>query len=490
MKAKRFHPLELVFGLWNLGKSAVFLGFFLFVLKADSDAVFFKYGRMAFFLGIGISLVHILVKWLTQTYKIDQTAFQLSKGVFTKSQQTIPFSKIQNVTRQTTLFHRLFQVTSIQFETGISGEDAAVIFKVISLPEASRLEEQIKVPVIQSVRVDHENPIVETLDKVDFQRTIHFTPTKQDMYKATISSLSFLFLFPIIGSLYFKINEVFAIDEQAEGLLANILQSFWLLAGLIILLFLASAVFGLARTTLKYGNYEISSDSHYIYIKNGLIEEKIFSIAKDRVQSINIKQSPIKRLLGLAEVKLISAASESSEDVEQKTSSLYPFLPVSRAYDMISEVLPDYKITTKMTRLPKKSLWIRMLTPSWVWMIATALLYYFKPLIFGWEQAWWIGSVALFLVIMVNRLLNFFHTSYTLNDRFLQIKTGAWMTSLFVFKREKIMEVKISRNLSQQLFGLASIETAHRSKSIKHTRFADVPVLFADSFFKWYQGRK
>ena len=108
---------------------------------------------------------------------------------------------------------------------------------------------------------------------------------------------------------------------------------------------------------LKYGNYQISSDHDRIYITKGLIDETAFSIAKEKVQAIEIKQSFMKRLLGLAEVKLTSAGGLSSGEDTLEINSLYPFLPVKRAYEMVSEILPSYEISQKMSPLPIKSFW-------------------------------------------------------------------------------------------------------------------------------------
>jgi len=259
---------------------------------------------------------------------------------------------------------------------------------------------------------------------------------------------------------------------------------------IIIVLVIISATFGIVRTFLKYGKYQISSDHDRIYITKGVIEETTFSISKEKVQAIEIKQSLMKRLLGLAEVKLTSAGSLSSGEDTLEINSLYPFLPVKRAYKMVSEILPSYEVTTKMTRLPRKSLWVRLFKPSWIWIIATAVLFYFKPSILKVEQAWWILSAVLFILIAVSRLLDFCNTRYILNDQFIQFKTGSLTTSLFVTKRDKIIEVKVTRNIVQQMVGLASIGTINRAKPVHHAGVDDVPLELAASLYQWYMKRR
>jgi putative membrane protein len=263
------------------------------------------------------------------------------------------------------------------------------------------------------------------------------------------------------------------------------------MAAMIISIFIiASVIFGMVRTFIKYGKYEISSDLERIYITKGVIDETAFSISKERVQAIEIKQTLLKRLLGLAEVKLTSAGQLSSEENKLEINSLYPFLPVKRAYEMISEILPSYEVTQEMRVLPKKSLWVRLLWPSWIWIAATGGLFYFKPKLFNMEGAWWILSALLLTMILVSRLLNFLNTRYLLKDHFIQFKKGILTTTLFVSRRDKVIEVRVNRNIIQRLLGLASIETINRAKPIHFAGVKDVPVELSSTFYKWYMGRR
>lgn len=480
-KAKRYHPLLILFDLWELIKNTFFVFIFLYVIKAGSRSPFITYGRILFFIVIGAALIYIVLKWFTHKYELDERSFHLYDGIFIKKERMIPFSKIQNVNKHTSLFHQFFQVTSISFETGIAGEEAAVKFKVISQKEAAQMEQYIA-----GREDDVHLPIVE---KAATDRTIHFRPTKRDTLKASFTSLSFLVLIPVLFSFYSKVDEIFDVDEKTKGFFSYIIHSVWIVTVIVLIVVLGSVVFGIVRTFVKYGKYEISSDPERIYINKGVIDETAFSIAKDKVQAIAIEQSFTKRLFGLAEVKLTSAGSLSLEEDASDINSLYPFLPVRRAYEMVSELLPAYEVTLEMKRLPRKSLWARLLRPSWLWMIITAVLFYFKPAFLGVKLSWWILSAVLLIVIIAARVLDFLNTQYILNDRFIQLKTGSLTTSLFLSRRDKVIEVKVSRNIIQKWLGLASIETINRGKPIQHNEIKDIPLEFAETFYKWYMGR-
>ncbi|SCW80015.1 putative membrane protein [Paenibacillus tianmuensis] len=491
-EAKRYHPLTIVLKLWKLVKVSFVIAMYLFVIKFGSDSTFLIYGRIAFFVLIGVSVLVILLKWMTHKYKLDDASFHLYEGVFTKSGRTIPFAKIQNVNRHRTLFHRLFNVTSIRFETGLTGEEAAVEFEVISLVEADNMEKHATSPVPDEPATAHDGEAAAEsyAEAVNPRRIVHFKPTKKDVVRASFTSLSFLVLIPLLASFYSKIDEIFPMKQEAKGLFSILKESWWIAAILLVVLIVVSVAFGIARTFVKYGKYEISSDSDRIYITKGLIDETVFSILKQRVQAVEITQSVLKRLLGLAEVKLISAGGLGDGEDELEISTLYPFLPVQRAYEMISEILPAYEVTREMKRLPAKSLWVRMLRPSWLWILSTAALFYFKPRLLGFEQTWWVLSVVLLIWIFVSRWLDYTNTRYVLKDNFIQFKTGSLTTALFVSKREKILEVKVTRSVVQKWLGLASIGTMNRAKPVRHAGIDDAPVELAESFVKWYMGRR
>lgn len=490
-KIKRYSPLTILFDIGSLLKNSFFFVIYLYVIQANSESVITKYGRIIFLIIVGLTFVSIIYKWFTHKYKVADDSFHLYRGLFSKSERTIPFSKVQNVNRHTSLFHRLFKMTSIHFETAITGESSTVKFEVISKQEAEQMEKHLKNIDQDATDIDQEsmdsNPEAVQGDPA---RTIHFQPTKRDTLKASFTSLSFLVLIPLIGSFYYSLDEIFQIEGVAKDFFEWTISSWWVITIIVIALLLASIVFGIIRTFIKYGKYEISSDADYIYITKGMIDETAFSISKEKVQAIEIEQTVIKRLLGLAGVKLRSAGGLNLGEDTLEINTLYPFLPVDKAYEMIAEILPSYTISQEMTQLPTKSFWVRILSPSWFWLIATGALFYFKPTILNMEQAWLIISIALLIFILIARTLDFVHTRYLINDQFVQFKTGALTTSLFISKREKVIEVEIKRNIVQKSLGLASVETINRGSPVHHTNINDVPIKVAHEFFHWYVDRR
>ncbi|MGG4265984.1 PH domain-containing protein [Peribacillus simplex] len=477
--AKRLHPCKIPFELWKLLKGNVFFIIMLYVLNFGSEKMYMKVLQIVFLVYLIWNVLSIILKWSTYKYQIKEGTIYITSGLISKSYRTVPLHKVQNVQQRTTLFHKIFRLTSLTFETGMTGDQGTVPFEVISRKEAEWLEgEYSSKQELQVTELDiPEERIAEDMEPIE--KTIHFTPTKQDVLKASFTSLSFLALIPILATLYNTLDDFINL-KNAEGFFAKLLDTWWIITIVLVGLICIAVTFGIISTFVKYGKYEISSDHDRIYIKKGVLDESAFSIQKEKVQAVEITQSIIKRLLGLAEVKLISAGSTGDEELE--TNTLYPFLSIERAYGMVEEILPAYKVERSMESLSKQAFKIRMLRPSFFWILTTVAIYYFKP------SLWYI-SLILLAFIYTLRILDYKNSRYLLNDEFIQFKSGSLETSLFITKRSKVIQIEVERTKLQKLFGLASIETINRSKPVHHTKLQDVSVEYADEFYTWYTGR-
>lgn len=486
MKFKRYHPLTILFDLYGFVKNVAIFAIMLFVFNYGSDSLLVRIGRWALLIGTLLTLFSLLMKWFSNRYAADGQAFHLQGGIFQKTERTIYYEKVQNIQRRTSFLHKIFRMTGVSFQTGATGVDAKVEFQVVTQQEAERLETLVKEAGTKSV-VMPDTSVPSEAVKSKLKRVIHFAPTRRDIVKASFTSLSFLFLIVIAASLFSKINALFDVEEAVEGWVLSLLTSGWVIAGIATVLIIVSFTIGYIRTFITYGKYEIASDDTRIYIAKGVLDESAFSILKKRVQGIEISQSFMKRLLGLAEVKLISAGSLGSDDDE--VSTLYPFLPVKRAYSMIEEMMPDYEVSTDMKRLPRKSLVVRIVKPYWFWLIVTAALTYFRNDLFSKPNLWWIISISLLAVLVLARIANYWNTSYDITDRFIQVSEGTLGKTTYLTRRDKIVEVSVKRTKLQQWTGLATIGLVNRAQPVRHERLPDVTVEEASRFYGWYASR-
>ncbi|MFB1100311.1 PH domain-containing protein [Terribacillus sp. JSM ZJ617] len=493
MEKRRYHPANMLFAIVKIIRGWIVpLIIVFFFNNTDGWGSYAKYGILGIML---LSIISSILKWLTDKYTADERAFHLYSGIFSKSSRTVPYEKIQNVTKHTNLLHRLLRLTAIKFETG--SKEKAVDFQVLTKEEASRIEQLTKGNVqeqaaIQEIEIsgddlEEEDAVSEQTVPHTEKKIIHFKPTKKELIRASFTSLSFLLVPPLLISFLLKFDIFFDWSEMRQYL--PLLKVWWITAFGLIGIIVVSLLVGMWRVVQKYGNYELASDDEYIYIQTGLLSESAFSIRKDRVQGIEITQPVLHRLLGLAKVKLISTGSLDISDETETINSLYPYFPLKQAKILITEILPEYEVQLSMERLEQKVLLYRLLQPSIIWLGVTITLYFWRPELLGYEIKWWIVSIVLLIVIEGYRYLDFKHTSYLISEKFFQTKMGALTTTLFVTKRNKMIEIARSQNPMQRWLKLATIESVNRAKPVLHNKIKDIPASEANRFYEWFHQR-
>lgn len=466
--SKRYHPAMIAVDLLSFIKGFIGFFFILFILNASSMSTWVIWGRYLFIIVCCLTLIGTILKWVYCQYEVTQHSIIERKGVFVKSQRTVPFSSIHNQKSNTTFIHRWFKLTSLTLETGTSGDHATFTFPVITDKE----KKHILLHLEQSQdRKDQESETI-------VERTIHFQSNKKDLIKASFTSLSFLAFFPLLIAIYFNLAELFHIEDTAKNTFDYLLNHLWMLIILLFFAMILSVLFGLFKTFIKYGNFVVSDDKDRIYIEKGIGNFISYSILKHRVQAVVVKQSILKRLLGLVEVKLISAGGFEDEK-EQETSSLYPFMPKQQAYQILQTMLPQYVIKEHMERFPTKVLWLKLIRPYYLTILAVVGLFLFK-------REWlWVAAIV-FVLSVVSRLLDYSFTSYIHHGNTVQIRNGGFVNETFVTHRERIQQITVEHSWLQRKFNVATLVFFNRAKPMHESRLYGLSKEEASTLYTWY----
>lgn len=485
---KRVHPMHIFQSIVDFIRQNIFLIIILFVLNWGRDDAIFTYGRWAFIGFIILSIIYMIIAWMMTTYEFKDETAHLYTGVFKKSHRSIPLYRIQNVRRNVPFYFKLFQITSLTLETGMSQESGSLHFKALSNKEADRIEQ-----LLSEVKLSTREEEVEEYDEntsakltehifeeINPKQIIHFNPTKKEVFKASFLSFSFLAIIPLAITGYFKIEDVIDIEDQLTGIYSLITSSWISIVITVILSLIAICIFGIVYTYLRYGKYEIASDETNIYITSGVLNEKSFSVRKERVQAIQINQPFLKKLLGLAEVKLISASSNLGESSE--VSSLYPFLPVKRAYSVLEEILPQFTVLDEMNKLPTRALKVKIMRIPIFSLIVLGGLLWFIP------RFWWIALIIL-AITYLTRFFEYRNTRYTMEGPFIQFKVGGLSSTVFITTRKLVTQIEVEQSILQRKYDLTSIKTYNRT-GFYHVEFLeDIPKEVGTEFIHWYAKR-
>ncbi|MEW4329361.1 PH domain-containing protein [Rossellomorea marisflavi] len=472
---QRFHPAFLAVELVSFAKGIFFVYFFLFILKAQSSSSWVVWGRYILIAWTVWAIVNIILKWISHGYEVTDRTIVIHEGIVVKTRRTAALDRIHNQTSNTTFVHKWFGLTSLKLETGTSGNHGEVEFPVITLKEKDRILSLIGLQQRENAQVSGDVPLEE-----EAVRTVHFQSNKKDLIRASFTSLSFLAIFPLLSAAYSNLAVFFNLEDGAEGAWDYLVLHWWMLIILFIIALLLSSIIGYGRMYLKYGKFTISDDHDKIYIEKGVANVTHFSIPKRKIQAVVVEQSILKRLVGLASVKLISAGSSELESEE--TSSLYPFLPKHEAYRIIQEMLPHYEIKEEMGRFPQNVLWAKLLRPYYVTILSIAGFIMFKPSLL------WISAI-LFLLSLILRVLDYTFTSYIRHGELIQIRSGAITTETFVTHKRRIQQATVTHSWLQRRFGIATLSFTNRADPTHVSELYGVSNQEAGEFYDWYRQK-
>jgi len=188
-------------------------------------------------------------------------------------------------------------------------------------------------------------------------------------------------------------------------------------------------------------------------------------------------------VLGLASVELVTAGGVDEE--MEGGNTLYPFLPASKATQIITELLPGFEVRdeTVMKQLPKKSFIARLLRMPWLFVIALIAMIIFY-------QTYWYLSCILLVLSAIERYLDFKYSRFLISDDFIQLQTGGIYTHLTIVSRTRMIELDVRRSILKERFGLSTLKATTRGKPVNVQEISDIPDTWAREAYLWYSERQ
>lgn len=473
-KRKRQHPLWILYEIGLSLKEVIFPIIIVFVFNFRNEALWVQLGSIALILYIVYRMIAIIFQWKNNTYLFTDKNIEVFEGRFVARKRYVALNRIQSYQQHTSFFHRLFRLTSISIITGTSSDNASIKLQMISHKEAENIMERLQAMKedTASVTVTSESPQME-------KRTVHYRMSFQEIIIISLSSLYFLAIFPILLSIYFKVDELFSLETFAMKVFDFLAQSWLMIAIVSIIVLFIAVCSGIIITYLRFGNYEVSSDQHLIYISKGVLHKTNYTIPRDKINGLRIEKNFPRRLFNICKIQIISLG-DLFDGSEMETDTLFPFISEERLTQLLPEIIPEFAIQEEMKSLPKEALFVNLIQPSYTLVIVTFLVFFF------WPEYWFI-PLALFILIVFVRILKTHQTKYVKTDKFLQFQSGALSTELFITRRDKIDELEIDQSWIEQKLGLASISSTSRAKPIYVSRIEHIHEEAAYEYYHWFK---
>ncbi|MDR3037569.1 MAG: PH domain-containing protein [Coriobacteriales bacterium] len=340
--------------------------------------------------------------------------------------------------------------------------------------------------------------------------------TAKELLLSALSGDHYLVLIPVLVGLAPVISgalDLLGLEDAAQSALASVDAGS--LAPVIIggcaALFLISLVLGVISTAVSYGGFKARRRGGRIEVERGLLSRQYKSVSIARVQSVEIRQGFIRRLIGYAELKLLTIDSADANSGQQNDQVLtgagliiHPFVKMDKVEGIIERLAPEFNgrpASSEMQPLPKvsrrRSLSRSGVFPSLAYFAAvlasTLVMNAFAvpdDIRIPSLIALWVLFSILAVLHIIGAILWYGHAGYAYNATMLAIRQGFFGLVTTVIPRHKIQWAQMRQNPFQRLSRVASI-TAVTAAGVggTSTRLRDLSLEEADAFIEWVRPR-
>ena len=468
-------------------------------------------------------------------YELGPEEFNLYSGILNKKRVHVPYQRIQSVDQRATLVQRIFGVCSVSIDTAGGAANKAVMVPYVQKTQAEELRRELfarkqyvvavqngaapeaaaaAVAVAAGVAPQQAHEDANILDApaeiwqdvrgvfggaaVDTGRvTYEYGMSNKELVFTGLSNNTafFVVVIGIIGAVTQFMGEMAPIlSGTMEPLVGNVVAtSVQLFGGSLIaagvaaflaaslVLWLLSAI----GACISYGGFRACRRDNRIEVEHGLLQHRFQGVDVDRVQSVVVKQSFIRRLLGYCELSLgkIDAAAEGSEDQQKSLNQqglvIHPFVKMTRVPEILAGIIPEFA-DVPTENIPVAPVGLRRAiirrcviqgTGFWFAILvavgqiavnvlanpavpdeAMALFFVNNGALFGYALA-----VVLLILDAVGAVLWFRGSGFAYNERFMQVSNGGFARETISFPRKKIQYGYTKTNPFQRNAGTATI---------------------------------
>src|ERR687889_1982746 len=379
---RHLHPVAMIIGAvstlrrWISG--LVFPGIVLLMSQGFSLRTVALF-LLAVIVVAALAAVWGFLSWRATTYVVTGNSFRLKRGVFQKSERTIPLDHVQSVDTVQGVIQRAFGVYEVRIETagGGTGEPDA------SLSALDR-------PAAQSLRREIEGSQRERVEESEGPTVLRRLSTGDLLIAgATSGQIGVAFSLLAVGSQFF---DDFLSDAFVRRLIETLAPN-WLMVllifvpvGLLLAWFLA-----IAGTVLAYSGFTLSRDGDFLYIKRGLLERREATIPLARIQAVRIMEGLLRQPFGLSSLRVESAGYGQDAGV---STTLFPLLPRNEVEELLAAAAPEFAGAPAIEPLPRGSLRRYVFRATFLYLIIAFAAALVSFLVF--QSA--LGLLGLFLI--------------------------------------------------------------------------------------------
>jgi len=393
-----------------------------------------------------LGMVFSIIKFFRYYFYIKDDELVIEQGVLKKSKTIVPFERVQTINFEQNIIHRIFDVVKLKVDTaGSAGNELE--FEAISHRTADQLREillskkQQKVVTSGDGQTKPSQPEYRRIMSLELPQLLRAGMVENHLKSG---GLIFVAMFWIWQSA----DEV-GMADRVEDPLSTIEYGLQLMSVLAVVFVIASFLISLVRMVIR--NYELQflRSSRGFKLQAGLFTRRDVSALDHKIQVISWADNPLKKLIGIKDLRLRQAASQA---INSKKTIKIPGCTMSHLHDVTASLYgPHYDAGIVYESIHPAYFHRVALYVGLVASLLAGFFYYVgsMPMLAGVTVA----TVALLLT----RYLSMKKKRYGINDQMLIIHGGSYGDKTEVLPIYKIQSCSLSRSPYQRRKGLASV---------------------------------
>ncbi len=391
------------------------------------------------------------LRWRTTTYWLDDVALHHRSGVFTPDERVVPRSRVQAVDTSTGLVQRLFGVLELRVQLPGAADEDEIVLPAVTAEEVARLRRELGQP---------EPAAPDEL----------VTLGVRDLLLAAITGPQISAAVSAVAGGFALLDNV--VDFQdGEGLLQS-LDTVGEIAAAVAIVLAAGYLLSFVAAIVVFAGFEVERDAQVLRIRRGLLSQRALSIPLGRVDGVVIVEGLLREPLGLAALRLESAA-HGGERTAGRT--LLPLVRRAEAEAVIARLVPSLRMQPgALERPPRRALRRFVLLPTVAGAVAGAAATIALPAV-------WPAIPALAAAGALIGLRGYRAAGIRLAGDVVVVREARLARRTLLARRRRLQEHALARTPLQRSGGLADVTVTVGSGG--HGRARHLLLSTADAAF-------
>jgi putative membrane protein len=407
---------------------------------------------------LALLTAHTILYYLNFIFYVSDGEFVLKKGYFRKKTLTIPLDRIQSVNTKQNLIQQVLDVVSLEIDTAGS---VAKELKIHALEKSFsvELQNQLRSNKFKKESIESENRVEVT--KATEEVILKLTTT--DLLKIGISQNHLragLILIALGAQIFQQIQDIFK-DKAEEysnefvGFISN--SNLALILFLFVFFTIVSILFSLFRTMLKYFDFSLIKKEETYHIESGLLNKRNVTIPHGKVQELNWKTDPLKKLFGIYHLVFKQAVSGQNRR-EQLVDA--PGCLTTHLESLKKDLFGEDKLSDAL-KIHSNPYYFRRLWLIFGWLpVLLSSPFLFREWIFWLGVLGWLSASAFYCSLILKKRY------FSMNNEQIVVSKGAISHQWTQMELHKIQAVEIRQSFFQKKRALSSLRIMNASGSI------------------------